>query len=86
MTLLEMIKKYEKVEKTLREPRLPGSLDVEDSFSIVAHILKDLRSVETHPSVTNICDKILQKLDRALTLNDFQDAQTLAHILSLLPE
>ena len=83
MTLLEMIKKWEKMKaKIVAES---GSRPTGD-IVIVDAVLEDLHSVEAHPSVTNICDKLLKKIDRALEGGDFTDAHTLAQILGMLPE
>ena len=80
MTLLEMIKKYEKLKKEMER-----KLAKEDEF-IVDCILEDLHSVEAHPSVTVLCDKILKKIDFELDRKHYVEAQTLASMLSMLPE
>ena len=80
MTLLEMIKKYEKIKKRMHE------VQQKDDEEIVEAILEDLRSVEAHPSVTTICDKILTKIAVALGENAPDEALTWARTLSELSE
>ena len=88
MILLEMIKKYEGIKVDLEKKRNPSYkyTAIESDIETVDLILKDLRSVEAHPSVTVIRDKILKEMDRALRSEAFDDAHTLAQTLSLLPE
>lgn len=83
MTLLEMIKKYEKDKAELiaeSGSRPTGAL------AIVNQILKDLRSVEAHPPVTTICDEILKKIAVALDENAPDEALTWARTLQTLPD
>ena len=83
MTLLEMIKKYEKDRADLiaeSGSRPTGPL------AVVDQVLKDLRSVETHPSVAMLCDKILRQIDKTILNDDPDGAQIWAHVLEMLPK
>lgn len=80
MTLLEMIKKYEGIKKKMHEVQAKADEDTVDA------ILEDLHSVEAHPSVTAVCDKILKMIDEAITDNAPDEALTWAHVLQTLPE
>lgn len=83
MTLSEMIKKYEKDRADLiaeSGSRPTGPL------AVVDQVLKDLHSVETHPSVSMLCDKILKQIDKTILNNDPDGALTWAQVLSELPE
>ena len=83
MTLLEMIKKYEEIQKKLvaeSGSRPTGELAWTNA------VLKDLHGMEAHPSVTNIHDKILKQIDKAITNDDPDGALTWARTFQTLPK
>ena len=84
MTLLEMIKKYEDAKAILEKQR--PELPILASMGDVNQILEDLREVLKDTSEISINNLTLEKLKYALTENNFDDAQKLTHIYSMLPE
>ena len=93
MTLLEMIKKYERVKKNVekmqdRVPPFTHNLSrIVDDIEVVDTILNDLKSVrDQQPSWVTLRDKVMKKIDKELDLCQYTEAEKLTRILSLLPE
>lgn len=88
MTLLEMIRRYERVKKDIVEPRGPIThvFLEDDSLAIVNRILKDLHSVEEQqPSWVTVRVKILSMIDKAIANDDPDGAHVWAQTLQILP-
>ena len=84
MTLLEMIKKYEKMRaKIVAESGSRPSGEI----VMVTHVLEDLKSVrDQYPTWVTIRVRIFKQIDKAITNDDPDGALTWAHALKLLPE
>jgi len=88
MTLLEMIKKYEKVRKDIVEScHVPFGFKAlaDDSLEVVDHILKDLRGILEESSVlqANMRYKTLCEINKAMDKGRYTD-DDLIKLLSIL--
>jgi radical SAM superfamily enzyme len=93
MTLLEMIKKYEDAKSRLEAMHLKLSPTTDNLRSIVNDvavadaILEDLKSIrDQQPSWVTLRVKVLERIDKAINLDDPDGAQTWTHVLSMLPK
>ena len=93
MTLLGMIKKYEDAKERLEAMQRKISPTTENLRSIVNDvavadaILEDLKSIrDQQPSWVTIRVKVLNMIDKAITNDDPDGAQTWAHVLEMLPQ
>jgi len=83
MTLLEMIKKYEKKKADIVADC--GGRPTGDMV-IVNAILRDLHEIEEQqPSWVTVRDKIMKKIDTEIGYEHYESAQILAQTLTLLP-
>ena len=86
MTLLEMIKKYEKVKDGLEQQVSeypPNHLSVQ--IETMDCILEDMKSVrDQHPSWATLRVNILKQIDKAINNNDPDGALTWASALQTL--
>ena len=88
MTLLDMIKKYERIKHSLEQEHVSrhNFALLRCDIEVVDQFLKDLKSVaEQRPSLVNVRHKILKKIDKLIDSGDYSDAQMLAQTLSILP-
>lgn len=87
MTLLEMIKKYEKVKDGLEQQVLkypPNHLSAQ--IETIDLILKDMKSVVECVSVNTLYTKVLKQIDKAIVNDDPDGALTWTNVLSMLPK
>jgi len=88
MTLLEMIKKYEKVITELEKKRPEYPPDhLSAQIETMSCIVKDLKSIrDQQPSWVTVRDKIMKKMDVEIGCERYADVLTLAQTLNILPE
>ena len=82
MTLLEMIKRYEGIQKKMIAES--GSRPTGD-LAAINEVLKDLRSVAGCVSTDTTYTKVRKQLDKAIVNDDPDGALTWTDVLSRLP-
>jgi len=84
MTLLEMIKKWERVKTTLEEERNKVGPRIMSDIEVAEDIIKDLRSMTKSISMVELKMKVLQKMDTELGYDNIENVFKLSRVLEML--